>query len=80
MMISGGRFGKTVVPSSIDILQARARLIPGPGQYKVDDAYEHSTFCNKVKLEEEIRSRRDAARNGNRAATSMGAHRPSLGT
>jgi hypothetical protein len=67
MMVSGGRIGRSSVPGSIDVLQARMRRLPGPGQYDVDNSYEHSTFCNKVRLEE--------ARNMQRAATSIGAAR-----
>lgn len=69
-IIAGGRFGRSSVPGSIDVLQARTRRLPGPGQYDVDNSYENSTFCNKVKLED--------ARNMQRATTSIGAARGSL--
>lgn len=56
--INGGRISHNEVQGSVDALQARSRKIPGPGQYDVDSAYEHSTFCNKIKTEEEMRHRR----------------------
>eukprot|EP00802_Teleaulax_amphioxeia_P011313 Tamp_11345.p1 GENE.Tamp_11345~~Tamp_11345.p1 ORF type:complete len:392 (+),score=62.52 Tamp_11345:46-1176(+) len=71
-MIAGGRFGKSSVPGSVDLLQARARKLPGPGQYDVDYAYENTTFCNKNKLEDEMRAQR--------AATVLGGARSRPGT
>jgi hypothetical protein len=41
-------------------------------QYDVDSAYENSTFCNKIKIEEEMRLRR--------ASSSLGCSRLYDGT
>ena len=41
-------------------------------QYDVDSAYENSTFCNKIKIEEEMRHRR--------ASSSLGCSRLYDGT
>ena len=64
MVIIGGRIGKSSVPGTLDQLQARARKVPGPGQYDVDYAYENTTFCNKNKLEDEIRAQRSSTNLG----------------
>jgi len=49
-------------------------------QYNVKDAYENSTFCNKFKLERDMRDRRsnggeDGGGRGGRASSSFGGAR-----
>lgn len=59
--IGGGKIGNQRNVGFLDEIQTRARKLPGPGLYDVDNSYESSTFCNKYKVEDAVNLKRTAS-------------------